>query len=168
MSLEQYAYVSQIAGVILIVASLAYVARQLRQNTEMMRAESRNEVVHSNQQEILMLLEHPDVWRGVTGTEMDDAAVRLHVWLIAHFRAREHEWFQFRHGALDQSAWKSYSSAIPLVLSRQITRDWWHLMKPAFDGKFVEQVNKLAEDSDLRDLQGAALGDLLNQKAGNA
>jgi len=171
MSLEQYAYISQIAGVILIVVSLAYVAKQLRQNTEIMRAASRNEVIHSQQQELRMFLEHPEVWRGVTGSEMDDAAVRLHTWLTAHFRAREHEWFQFRRGALDQTAWKSYSSPLPLVLSRQTTRDWWELMKQAFDGEFVEQVNKLVEESDLRairDLQQSTLSNVLNQKTGNA
>jgi len=38
MTLEQYAAVAEIAGVILVIASLVYVAKQLGQNNEMMRA----------------------------------------------------------------------------------------------------------------------------------
>ena len=38
MTLEQLSYLSDIVGVVLIVASLIYVAQQLRQNTAMMSA----------------------------------------------------------------------------------------------------------------------------------
>jgi hypothetical protein len=38
MTLEQYAYLAEIIGVVLVIASLAYVALQLRQNTAAMRA----------------------------------------------------------------------------------------------------------------------------------
>ena len=50
MTLELFASIAEIIGVILVIASLIYVAQQLRQNTEMMRAESRNAVQHSKQQ----------------------------------------------------------------------------------------------------------------------
>jgi hypothetical protein len=44
MTLEQFAYIAEIIGVIFLIASLLYVGRQLHQNTEMMRAESRNSI----------------------------------------------------------------------------------------------------------------------------
>ena len=37
MTLEQYAYLAEIFGVVLIVVSLIYLAQQLRQNIEMAR-----------------------------------------------------------------------------------------------------------------------------------
>ena len=37
MTLEQTAYLAQILGVILVVVSLVYLARQLNQNTELAR-----------------------------------------------------------------------------------------------------------------------------------
>ena len=64
MTLEQWAYLAEIIGVILVIASLIYVAQQLRQNTEMMRAESRNAVHHSKQQELFTLMKYPEVWAG--------------------------------------------------------------------------------------------------------
>ncbi len=41
MTLEQYAYLAEIIGVILIIASLVYVAQQLRQNTDLLAAQAR-------------------------------------------------------------------------------------------------------------------------------
>ncbi len=39
MTLEQLAYLGEIVAAVAVVASLIYVARQLSQNTEMMRAQ---------------------------------------------------------------------------------------------------------------------------------
>lgn len=45
MTLEQYSYIAQIVASIGVVASLIYVARQLVQNTRMMRASVSNDRV---------------------------------------------------------------------------------------------------------------------------
>jgi len=153
MTLEQYAYLAEIIGAILVIASLIYVARQLNQNTAMIRAESRNEIHHSHQQELFAVMQNPDVWRSVAGEELDDQNVRTNIWLTACLRAREHEWFQFQHGALDESAWRSYSTAIPLVLASERSRAWWGVMKPAYDTRFVEVVDELLENEALNPIQ---------------
>ena len=43
MTLEQYAYLAEIVGVALVIASLVYLAHQLRQNTNMMRVNAGSE-----------------------------------------------------------------------------------------------------------------------------
>ena len=43
MTVEQFANIAEIIGVILVIASLIYVARELRQNTDMMRVNASNE-----------------------------------------------------------------------------------------------------------------------------
>jgi hypothetical protein len=65
MTLGLLASIAEIIGVTLVIASLIYVARQLRQNTEMMRAESRNAIQHSKQQELFLVAQNPDIWREV-------------------------------------------------------------------------------------------------------
>ena len=150
MTLDQYAAVAEIIGVTLVIASLIYVALQLRQNTEMMRAESRNAIQHSKQQELFMMLQNPDIWRGITKQELDDESIRIILWLTASLRAREHEWFQFRHGVLDESAWKSYATAIPFALANERPRAWWGGTKPMYEKEFVEMVDGLLEDETLK------------------
>jgi hypothetical protein len=149
MTLENLANIADIVGVIAIIGSLIYVARQLRQNTEMMRAESRNEIAHSHQQELHTVTEYPEIMKGLLGadSDLDDNVVRLHMWLTSHCRAREHEWLQLRSGALDQSAWETYSSAMTLVLSGRKARAWWNVMRPSFDEGFVKNVDEILEKS---------------------
>ncbi len=162
MTLEQFASIAEIIGLILVIASLVYVAQQLRQNTNMLRAESRNEIQSSKQQEVFFVAQNPMLWRGFTGKELDDENVRLNMFLTASLRAREHEWFQFRHGALDELAWKSYSTAIPLVLTSERARAWWKSMEVVYDHEFVEKVNELLDYEPLKDVhkqQVAALAD---------
>ncbi len=152
MTLEEFAYIAEIIGVVLVIASLIYVAQQLRQNTEMMRAESRNEIQHSKQQEIFALLQNPDIWKGLTSKELDDDSIRLTLWLTASLRAREHEWFQFRSGVLDEAAWNSYSTAIPIVLANERTRAWWGVTKQIYNKEFVDVVDELLENKSINAL----------------
>ena len=48
MTLEQYAYVGEIIAAIAVVASLIYVAQQLSQNTDIMRAAHSSDLVNIN------------------------------------------------------------------------------------------------------------------------
>ena len=168
MTLENLANLANIVGVVVIIASLFYVARELRQNTEMMRAESRNQISNNHQHETHALIEYPDIVSGLLETDLDDRVVRLHAWLSGLCRAREHEWLQLCNGALDQSAWESYSSTVPLVLGGRKARAWWNVMKPAFDESFVEQVEQMLEKSPLSRVNmqiGQALSEALSGNA---
>lgn len=48
MTLEQFAYLAQVVGVVLVIVSLVYVARQVRQNTEMARVAAGSQQVQSD------------------------------------------------------------------------------------------------------------------------
>lgn len=48
MTLEQLAYLAEVVGVILIVASLIYVGKQLKQNTEFLRSTKRQALVNND------------------------------------------------------------------------------------------------------------------------
>jgi hypothetical protein len=149
MALEQFAYVAEIIGVVLVIASLIYVGRQLHQNTEMMRAESRNMIQHNHQQEILTSGIYPEIWRGFTGEQLSDENVRVNMWLTSSLRSREHEWLQYQSGALDKVAWEAFSMAIPLVLSSQHARAWWDATKPIYEVQFAQRVDELLEAENL-------------------
>jgi hypothetical protein len=57
-------------------------------------------------------------------------------------RLREHEWFQYRDGILDEPTWMSYQKIIRLTLSSKRHRAWWEKMKGVFDPGFVEIVDQ--------------------------
>ena len=165
MTLEQYAYIAEIIGVIFLIASLIYVGRQLHQNTETMRAESRNSIQHNHQQEILTPAHYPEIWRGFTGEELSDEKVRVNMWLTSSLRSREHEWIQYKNGALDKVAWEAFSKAIPLVLSSQPARLWWEASRVIYDPQFASGVDKLLEKENFQSVhvnQAAALNKIVD------
>lgn len=96
MNWDAISAVAETIGVIAADASLAHVARQIDQNTAMMRAESRNVILHGAQQELFTIVENPAIWREFSDGELDDDNIRLLMWHIASLRAREHEWFQLK------------------------------------------------------------------------
>lgn len=149
MTLEELAYLAEIVGLFLFVASLIYVGRQLKQNTDMMKAESRNSIQQNHQQEILALVQHPEIWKGFTGRELEDHEIKLNNWLTASLRSREYEWVQFNNGALDAISWEAFSKAIPLVLSGERAKLWWEASKPIYNTEFVALVDELLSKHNL-------------------
>jgi hypothetical protein len=67
--------------------------------------------------------------------------------IVASMRARENEWFQFRHGALDATTWASYRQVIPFTLGTRRARAIWNLCSQYFDPEFVTLVNETIDDA---------------------
>ncbi len=61
MTLEEYAFLAEIVGVVLVIASLIYVAMQLRQNTDAIRAQSRQSLLTASQAELYSETENPEI-----------------------------------------------------------------------------------------------------------
>ncbi len=146
MNWDAIGAVAEIVGLVVVIASLIYVGKQIGQNNEMMRAESRNAIHEGHRQELFAVVQNPNLWRGFTNEDLDDDSIRLNMWLTACLRSREHEWFQLQSGALDQTAWDSYSGVIPIVLASDRARAWWDATKPAFDDEFVKSVDETLDD----------------------
>ena len=101
MSLEYIANLAEIVGVLLVVASLIYVAKQLRQNTNAIRAQSRQSVLVASQSELFAQVAHPSLTLSIIDRDpiTEEEQVRLSSWLFALFRGREFAWYglRFRH-----------------------------------------------------------------------
>jgi hypothetical protein len=148
MTLEQYAYLAEIIGVIVVVATLIYLSVQIRQGATLLRSEARQAQVAADLDIIYKWMEWPDIQKSVAdpGKLEFDSKVRLYYWLVAFFRIREHLWFQFRDGALDEAAWNAYSRVIPFILSTKRTRRYWAEFSPNFDPEYVKMVDQLLEE----------------------
>ena len=123
MTLEQYAYLSQIIGVIVVVATLIYLSLQVRQGAALLRSEARQAQVSADLEAIYKWMEWPEIQASIVDPEQLEfsAKVRLYYWIVAFSRIREHLWFQYRDGILDEPAWRSYRSVIPFILSTERT-----------------------------------------------
>ncbi|KPK61740.1 MAG: hypothetical protein AMS21_09120, partial [Gemmatimonas sp. SG8_38_2] len=63
MSLEQYAYLAEIIGVVVVTVTLIYLAVQVRQGADLLRSESRQAQVANDQEGVYKFVEHPELGR---------------------------------------------------------------------------------------------------------
>jgi len=147
MTLEQYAYLAEIIGVIAVIVTLIYLSVQIRQGTELLRSESRQAQVSNDQNGVYMFVEHAELGRLFSQKETPGFAdkTRLQFWIVGQMRAREHEWLQYRSGALDEETWLSYRDVIFFLLGTERARELWGLCTPFFNAEYVEMVTTMME-----------------------
>jgi hypothetical protein len=148
MKLEKLAAIGEIVSSVAIVATLAYLAIQTRQNTAAIQANGRQATTGIEIQLLLSQTERPDMWARQTAPDLtDEEKAYFTAWMVAFFRLRELDWFNYQRGVLDDVQWQSYRSAIGSVLATERSRKWWDSFATAgFNQAFVADVYaKIAE-----------------------
>jgi hypothetical protein len=107
-----------------VVASLWYVAVQLRQSTKAMVASSLQEILESD---IGLISDY--MQQGVDPHFIGDDVVlspeaeRMFLWQIVKvIKIREYAWHQFRSGTLDEESWESYMAPLPGIFATRRAR----------------------------------------------
>jgi hypothetical protein len=131
MSLEDAYLVSQIVAAIALVASLAFVGVQLRQNTRSVRAAT--STAHSD---LLIQLgvftagtdDAAHIWRsGLQGLDhlTENERVRFTVLLTTLMRFFESSRVQWLHGQLDKEHWHSVEQQAMGLATQPGVKAWW-------------------------------------------
>lgn len=149
MTLEEWSYVSQIFGVVLVVVTLIYLALQVRQGTQLLLSEARQVALTTDQGGVYKFIDFPGLGRSMSGREAPsfEEKTQLMFWIIAQMRAREHEWLQYEAGALDGDAWLSYRDVIYFILGTPRARELWALCSDYFHEGFVAMVEEMTKDA---------------------
>tara|TARA_R110002049_G_scaffold78774_4_gene200511 strand:+ start:11003 stop:11491 length:489 start_codon:yes stop_codon:yes gene_type:complete len=149
MTLEQYANLADIIGVIVIVVTLIYLTVQVRQGAELLRSESRQAQVANDQNGVYKFVEHPELGRLFSQEETPsfEEKIKLQFWIIGQMRAREHEWLQHRSGAMDEETWISYRDVIYFLLGTKRARALWKMCSPFFNPDFAEMVRTMMKET---------------------
>lgn len=153
MGLEQVYYVAGIIASLAVVASLVYLSLQVRQSNALSRAQTRQSMMELANTQILVLVEHPEIFTYWTKEDMTEIEnIKLNSYLLAAMRAREYEWFAHRDGAIDSAMFAGYSKVITGFLSSERTKKWWSLRGVGeFHPEFVSYVDSLLAGGDSLD-----------------
>ena len=148
MTVEQFANFAEIIGVILVIASLVYVAQQLRQNTAMMRVGASNERVKRDFDIVANLLDSRDlaeVW--VNGGTQFDALDEVDQQRAIFFEYRAivlwHHVFELRQQKLTSDAdWHWNEWVIQNIGRRQAVREAWQVFKNSYAKPFQDYIDR--------------------------
>lgn len=149
MTLTQLADVGELVGGIAVVASLIYLALQIRQNTRTVRSAT----LHHNTDlwtSIFFRLAEPEFARAYVGGMSGQPDIRpfhfTQFFFIcrAMFLAFENQYYQMRQGVLDAETYAGYerSIATQFVAFRGF-RAWWQQSRSVFSPAFVEHIDLL-------------------------
>ncbi len=157
MNWEAVSAVAEWLGVILVVISLGYVAMQIHQNTESVRAateldtgrqwsEFHARVAHSD--------EMADIWdKGLTHVEsLTDTQKRKFIWLIAeYFFLVENLFRQHQQGFLSEDSWGQHRRTVAGLLLHPLVESWWQSgvspYSPAFKADIDGAKLQLADEA---------------------
>lgn len=148
MTLEQAALVAQIAGVVVVAATLIYLAMQVHQGAQQMRSEGRQAQLTYDQTGVYKFVDFPELGRIFSQTETPsfEEKTKLFFWMIGQMRAREYEWLQYRNGAITKESWETYCGVIYFVLGTERGRALWEVCSDYFNPEFVEMVSGMMKD----------------------
>lgn len=161
MRLEAINAVTQIVAAVGVIASLFYLAAQIRQNTK----SQRSVVVDSLTSSLIALLGPQsydpelmrsfaaavDDWHGATVEDRTRAVATLFI----TFKLFENAWFQQRQGTLDPEQWEGWDLHMRVYYHRQGVQVWWSDRKGMFAAgfrKYIEATQPVSEVSPLSQL----------------
>jgi hypothetical protein len=159
VSLETINSIAQIVAAIGVVASLFYLAVQIRQNTQ----SQRSVVVDSLTSSLIALFgqqsatpEHMrafasvvEDWEGAT----EDDRLRTVSLLFSTFKLFENAWFQQRQGTLEREQWESWDLHIRVYYHRPGVQAWWSDRRTMFARGFRNYLEATEPVSGVSPLQ---------------
>jgi hypothetical protein len=168
-TLSQLADLGELIGGIAVVASLVYLAIQIRQNTRMVRGTT----LHQNTDlwsSLFFRLAEPDIAQayvaGMTGRGDIRPSQYTQFFFIcrAMFVAFENQYYQMRQGVLDPETYAAYERSISTqLLAFRGFRIWWEQSRSVFSPAFIAHLDGMIaavpeHDSDafFRDWQAKA------------
>ena len=139
----KWSAIADILSSVAIVITLVYLALQTQQNSAALLASTRHQMLSSDLQINSDAINNPSISVSMWKADLTiEEKVQLQYWLIDLVRSREHQWFQFRDGLLDESLWQSYLAGLSATLSTPRTRVWWENVRYEwFDREFADVVS---------------------------
>jgi hypothetical protein len=161
VNLETINSIAQIIAAVGVIASLFYLAVQMRQNTR----SQRSVVVDSLTGSLIALLgpqgSNPALTRSLAAAVEDwhgateEDRLRAIAVLFAIFKLFENAWFQQRQGTLDREQWQGWDLYIRAYYHRPGVKTWWSLRRGMFAAGFreyLEATEPIAEAVPLTEL----------------
>ena len=149
LTLSQLADLGELIGGLAVVASLVYLALQIRQNTRTVRGST----LHLNTDlwaSLFLRLAEPDIARAyVAGMAGRPDMKPLHYTQFfficrAMFLGYENQYYQVRQGVLDRETYEAYQRAIATqFLAFPGFRIWWQQSRSVFSPAFAEHIDAM-------------------------
>jgi hypothetical protein len=152
MNWDAIGAIGEVIGAIAVVATLIYLAIQIRQNNKLLRSESRQALVGNDVTSLTANIQNSAVFaKYASGQKLrPEDQLSISFMFALDLRNREFEYFQYQNGLLDEQTWLSYRQVILINHSSPLGRRWWDRVGRRFvDPKFAEEVDELLKTAEV-------------------
>jgi hypothetical protein len=152
----------ELVGAVAVVATLAYLAIQIRQNTKVARAGTRQTLADAMQRLGSDVVENDDIARiitdGMAGEKLERHEVfRLQCRCFRDLRFFDNALYQCKEGLLTNEEWAGIRMNLALVMQFPAYRGYWDNFQIMFSSEFRDELNSILGSESPVDV-GAALG----------
>jgi hypothetical protein len=152
MDLELVVAVAEILGALAVLVSLVYLAVQIRQNTNSMKANTEQGIASATSSSIIGIA-HTNIpyliVRASADPESlsDEETAQFAIWLNGSLRQWEHAYFQYKSGNFSEDSWNGLFQQILMHMSSEGVRTYWGIRRTTFRRDFRELVDSMAIES---------------------
>lgn len=148
MNWDAIGAIGEIVGALAVVASLGYLAVQIRAQNRESRAAATHEISLGFRESVANFLDQGLVDIFLAYAEDPDSLsdgdnLRLIIGLQSIFRVWEEAFYQYQDGRLDDRIWQTMTSQYSMFLSAPAFNMAWSLRKQHFDPSFRDFVDGL-------------------------
>ena len=147
MNWEAIATIAEIVGAAGVIASLIYLAIQIRQSTKVARAETTKDLYLASRSAILEIAANEDlakIWTDIREFENIDVA-RRYAFYQSFFRLYELQFNLASQGLLDKDIAQSYMLIIRMFGATPYFPDYWKKARGEFNDTFAAYVDEQLE-----------------------
>ena len=143
MTIQDLGSIGEFVAALATLATLVYLALQIRQNTRIVRSTAFQQVVDSFSQFSLAVGLNRDVSelfsraRQVSFSSLDPAdQAQMRFLLRSYFRRAESVYFQSQQGTLEMESWEGIRESLKGMLRGGAVRDYWEENCETFNSRF--------------------------------
>ena len=148
MTLSDLGSLGEFIGAIAVVASLAYLALQIRHNTRAVRSSMHQDMIESTLRIAESLSDNENVGRIVLKAEEDyesltrEERIRFEAYAERVFGNFESVFYSYRNSMIEQDLWESWESSYLADISRDAIRRFWQEQRPPHLRDFMDFVDQ--------------------------
>lgn len=152
MDWEALGAVADLISALGVIASLFYVAHQIRRNSTALEAATNQAISDSAQNRLLALAQSPDLaeaWAKAVSSQ-DELSRReraqVEFFVRATFRGIENAYVQHRQGLISQESWHGQEQLLRNFLRIPHLKRWWPGDRRQYEHTFAEYIDGIVSE----------------------
>ena len=147
MTWEAIGAIGEVLGAVAVLATLIYLARQIKQNSNMMKANIKEQRAAATQVQIQRRIDMADVMtKGASNKELSPSeAFQVQTYFRGAMRNYETYFGQYSSGLFDEEEWAGIAKGLEKLLENPVLEAEWNSTQGDYSENFQKYIASLRE-----------------------